>query len=51
MRLKTSGIWILIVASALLIVVAAILGIDILVEYVFAPLLEFVLRLFAGVGR
>jgi hypothetical protein len=51
MQAKSLALWVLIAAVVIGIVVATIFGIDFLVEHVFAPLLEFVLRLFTGVGR
>ena len=48
---KRPAWWILIALAMAIIIAAALFAMDLLMEFVFAPLLEFVLRLFTGVGR
>jgi hypothetical protein len=51
MRVKRLGLLVLITVCAIIVVVATLFRMEVLIEYVFAPLLEFVLRLFTSVGR
>jgi hypothetical protein len=48
---KRPALWILLALATAIIVAAALFAMDLVMEYVFAPLLEFVLRLFTGVGH
>jgi hypothetical protein len=41
----------LLAVSTAIIVAVTLFGMDLMIEHVFAPLLEFVLRLFTGAGR
>jgi hypothetical protein len=51
MHLRTAGFILVVGLAAVLGVVIVFFGAGALVQYVFAPLLEFVLRLFTGAGR